>query len=167
MLAVNRMAYEPDLAQSGSFTSVGYLSGDRDYPQGETSDSVFDRLALLAMLRLFSCMGHHDCDLGTCRSGLPQLESKWRGMTIPRYCSNEILVPNRTWIYRAPALILHYIRAHHYLPPVCFIDAVLACPEPGSDDYNSELRRIVPNVPFWQLFEHRNSPTTRQGRSVV
>ena len=51
---VTVMAYEPDLAQSGAFTSVGYLSGDHVYPQGEISDSVFDRLALLAMLRLQS-----------------------------------------------------------------------------------------------------------------
>jgi hypothetical protein len=145
---VNGMVYEPDLAQTGSVKSVGYLSRDRDYPQGETSDSVFDRLALLAMRPLYNCAGHHDCDLGSCGSDLPQLELKWRGMKIPRSCSTDILVPDRTLVYVAPALILHYIRAHRYLPPACFIDAVLTCPEPGSDEYRSKIRRIVPDFLF-------------------
>lgn len=146
--AVNEMVYEPDLAQTGPVKSVGYLSRDRDYPKGETSDSVFDRLALLAMRPLYSYAGHHACDLGSCGSDLPHLELKWRGMTIPRSCSTDILVPDRTLVYIAPALILHYIRAHRYLPPACFIDAVLTGPEPGSDEYRREIRRIAPNFPF-------------------
>ena len=69
-------------------------------------------------------------------------------MTIPRWCDTDILVPDRTLVYIAPALILHYIRVHRYLPPAYFIDAVLTCPEPGSDEYLSEIKRIVPNIPF-------------------
>jgi hypothetical protein len=145
--AVNGMAYQPDLAQTGPIKSVGYLSRDRDYPKGETSDSVFDRLALLGMRPLYCYAGHHECDLDSCGSGLPPLDVKWRGMTIPRWCSTDILLPDRTFVYIAPALILHYIRTHRYLPPACFIDAVLTCPEPGSDEYRSEIRRIVPNFP--------------------
>src|SRR5215470_10162475 len=142
------MAYQPDLAQTGLFNSVGYLSRDHDYPKGETSDLVFDRLAIFAMRPLYSYAGHHHCDLGSCGSDPPHQELKWRGMTIPRWCSTDILVPDRTLVYIAPALILHYICAHRYLPPACFIDAVLTCPEPESDEYRSEIRRIVPNIPF-------------------
>lgn len=145
---VNGMAYPSDLAQTGPVKSVGYLSRDRDYSKGETSDSVFHRLALLAMRPLYSYAGRHNCDLGSCGSNRPQPELKWCGMTIPRSCSTDILVPDRTLVYVAPALILHYIRAHRYLPPACFIDAVLTCPEPGSDEYRSEIRRILPNFPF-------------------
>lgn len=142
------MVYQPDLAQTGPLKSVGYLSRNRDYPKGETSDSAFDRLSLLATRPLYSCAGHHNCDLGLCGSGVPHLELKWRGMTIPRWCSTDILVPDRTLVYIAPALILHYIRAHRYQPPACFIDAVLTGPEPDSDEYRREIRRIVPNIPF-------------------
>ncbi len=45
----------------------------------------------------------------------------------------------------APALILHYIRAHDYLPPADFRGAALRCPELGSDDYWSEIKKITPN----------------------
>ena len=141
------MTYQPDLVQTGPYKSVGYLSRDREYPKGEISYSVFDRLVLFAMRPLYASCGVHDCDLDSCESDRPRLELKWRDTTIPSYCSTEILVPDRTWVYVAPALILHYIRAHRYLPPACFIDAVLTCPEPGSDEYRSEIRRIVPNFP--------------------
>ena len=142
------MVYQPDLVQTGPFKSVGYLSRGRDYPKGETSDSVFDCLALLATRPLYCYGGHHDCDLDSCGSDLAHAPLKWRGMTIPRWCSTDILVPDKTLVYIAPALILHYIRAHRYLPPACFLDAVVTCPSPGSDEYRSEIKRIVPNVPF-------------------
>jgi len=68
-------------------------------------------------------------------------------MKIPRCCSSDILVPGKTMAYMAPALILHYIRTHRYLPPACFLEAVLDCPEPGSAEYLDAIRKVAPN--FW------------------
>jgi hypothetical protein len=141
----HRMAYVPDLAETGSLKSVGYLSRNHDYPKGETSDEMFARLICLAKHPLGAWAGEHLCDLGYCGSNRPQPEFEWQGMEIPRCCSTDILVPDKTVVYIAPALILHYIRAHHYLPPACFIEAVLVCPEPDSADYRSEIKRIVPS----------------------
>jgi hypothetical protein len=139
------MTYQEDLSQDGCFVSVGYLSRRHDYPKGEISDAAFDRLATLAMRPLGGWAGEHSCDLGSCGSKLSQPEFKWRGMRIPRCCSTDIVIPDRTVIYVAPALILHYIRAHHYLPPSRFIEAALNCPEPNSDEYRAEIKRIAPN----------------------
>jgi hypothetical protein len=144
------MAYRPDLAHTGSLKSVGYLSRKHDYPTGETSDEVFARLVSLVKRPLGCWAGEHLCDLGYCGSNRPQPEFKWQGMKIPRSCSTDILVPDKTVIYVAPALILHYIRAHRYLPPACFIGAVLVCPEPGSDEYRGEIKRITPSFPMGQ-----------------
>ena len=142
------MTYSPDLEQqTGPVKTVGYLSREHDYPKGETSDLMFDRLTSLVRLDLVSWVGYHDCDLGICASN--QTELYWRGMKIPGYCSCDILVPNRTVVYMAPALILHYIRAHQYLPPACFLEAALTCPEPGSDEYLRAIKQITPNFgPF-------------------
>ena len=138
------MAYRQDLSQTGCLVSVGYLSRGHDYPKGETSDVALDRLATLAMRPLGCWAGLHCCDLGSCGSNLPQPELKWRGMTISRFCSTDIVVPDRTVIYVAPELILHYIRAHHYLPPSRFIEAALNCPEHDSDEYRAEIEKIAP-----------------------
>jgi hypothetical protein len=44
----HRMVYVPDLAETGSLKSVGYLSRNHDYLKGETSDEMFARLVCLA-----------------------------------------------------------------------------------------------------------------------
>jgi len=136
--------YLPDLAQNGPLRLVGYLDREHEFAKGETSDAVFDRLVSLAMLPVMVTAGSHSCNLGLCGTSRQEAEDYWRGMRIPQYCSTEILVPDGTVLYRAPALILHYIRTHHYLPPACFLDAVLNCPEPGSDEYRVAIKRIAP-----------------------
>ena len=141
------MVHVADLAETGSLKSVGYLSGKHDYPKGETSDEMFARLVGLAKHPLGCWAGEHLCDLGYCGSSRPQPELRWQGMEIPRSCSTDILVPDKTVVYIAPALILHYIRAHRYLPPACFIEAVLICPAPDSGAYRGEIKRIAPSFP--------------------
>ena len=126
--------------------SVGYLARGHDYPEGETSEAVFDRLASLVMLQLVDWMGYHHCDLGVCGSNQPQPDFYWRGMKIPRCCNTDILVPGKAVVYMAPSLILHYIRTHRYLPPTCFLEAVLDCPEPRSAAYLAALEKAAPNL---------------------
>ena len=149
------MGYIPDLAQTGPVISVGYLSREHDYPKGETSEAVFDRLGSLVLLHLVSWLGYHDCELASCGLNQPPPELYWRGMRIPRSCSSDIVVPDGTVVYMAPALILHYIRVHQYLPPARFLKAVLNCPEPGSDEYHGAINKIVPDYGLVRM--HLNS----------
>jgi hypothetical protein len=139
------MVYRPDMTQEGSLRFVGYLSREHDYPQGETSKDAFDRLASLVMLHMVAWMGYHGCELGSCSWNQEQPDLYWGNLKIPRECSTDILVPAETVLYRAPALILHYIGSHRYLPPVRFLEAALACPEPGSKDYLNAIKKIVPS----------------------
>jgi hypothetical protein len=37
---------------------------------------------------------------------------------------------------------VHYILFHQYLPPTSFLEAVLACPDPGSSEYLDAIERI-------------------------
>lgn len=97
--------------------SVGYLDPEDSYPRGEVSERVFGRLVSLvkhAPLRWFGC---HDCELDPCGSGQPPPELRYQGLVIPSRCSTDILVPDKTVLYVAPSLILHYVRCHQYLPP--------------------------------------------------
>jgi hypothetical protein len=43
-------------------------------------------------------------------------------------------------LYAAPAMVVHYIEAHGYQPPLAFIDAVIACPVPPDPAYYDALR---------------------------
>jgi hypothetical protein len=145
------MTHIADLEGPGVLKSVGYLARNHNYDQGEVSQETFDCLVKLVKLHLIQWFGHHDCDLEPCGSGKPEPELYYEGLRIPRSCSTDILVPGQAAIYQAPALILHYIRGHHYLPPACFLEAVLDCPQPGSPDYFAALEKLwPPGAPcFW------------------
>lgn len=43
--------------------------------------------------------------------------------------------------YAAPALIYHYVEAHHYKPPEEFLRALCEGPKPGSAEYADLLRK--------------------------
>jgi hypothetical protein len=42
-------------------------------------------------------------------------------------------------VFVAPDAILHYVERHNYLPPRQFLDAVITCPEMGSEPYFTAL----------------------------
>jgi hypothetical protein len=48
-------------------------------------------------------------------------------------------VPADDLLYVAPEMISHYVEEHEYLPPREFIDAVLASPMPGTEEYASAV----------------------------
>jgi hypothetical protein len=135
--------YIPDLAEKEAYRFVGYLSREHDYPKGNTSDPVFDRLTELVRAAPIAYCGYHECDLESCGLNQAQPELSWRSQAIPRHCSTDILVPDGAVLYRAPALILHYIRAHQYLPPMCFVDAVVRCPDPRSPEYGRAAEDLL------------------------
>ncbi len=121
---------------------VGYLTPGEDYPRGEVPDAAFERLIALVKHSFVSWCGYHDCELESCGVGQPPPELKYNGLVIPTRCDSDILVPGQNLVWVAPALILHYIRCHHYVPPASFLEAVLACPEPASPEYLAALEKI-------------------------
>lgn len=123
---------------------VGYLTRNNDYPRGEVSEAVIDCLVRLAMRPLGRWLGYHCCDLDPCGMKQPCPELRYKGVRIPSRCCTDILVPDQTAAYVAPALILHYILFHQYAPPTCFLEAVLACPDPSSSEYLDAIERVYP-----------------------
>jgi hypothetical protein len=123
---------------------VGYLTRSDDYARGEVSEEIFERLVNLVSSPFMRWAGYHDCDLDPCGTEQPPPDLRYKGLVIPSQCDSDILVPDKAALYVAPALILHYIRCHHYLPPSYFLNAVLACPEPGSPEYLAAIEKICP-----------------------
>jgi hypothetical protein len=51
------------------------------------------------------------------------------------HSSKNLFVPCGELVYVAPLLIVHYMNAHGYGPPLEFCQAVLACPPMRSMEY--------------------------------
>lgn len=133
--------------------SVGYLARGHEYAQGKVSEEVFERLFALVKLPCAGWFGYHECDIDSCTQGGGSGELLYKGEVLPSRCSTDIWVPGKNCLYAAPALILHYIRAHRYLPPDCFLEAVLRCPTPGSPEHLDAIQKATPDNPRLPFYE--------------
>jgi hypothetical protein len=113
--------------------AVGWLSEEHPFPTGSVP------LGFSAALRTL-------------------IKSAWQPVTAmgPQFCefcaktdrvggSKNVWIPTPEKVYIAPELIAHYIETHSYRPPDEFIEAVLACPPQGSDEFQAALHRF----PCW------------------
>lgn len=151
------MPYLPDLAEPGPIKSVGYLWTGHHYPRGKTLGLFFERLVGLvevfvegtgAVSPLWYSVGYHNCNLGWCKVSFGLQPSFRYGERVLNLGSSEIWVPGDKAVYRAPSLILHYLRHHKYQPPACFCEAVLNCPKPDSAEYVAAIKQIAPDAPI-------------------
>ncbi len=75
----------------------------------------------------------------------PHLEAYYRRHQIERdglvvhFGANNLYVPAERCVYVAPSMIAHYVDVHRYEPPAAFWEAVMNCPEMGSEKYRQAL----------------------------
>lgn len=126
---------------------VGWLERSIDFPTGPTPRDVFTRLTEFVRnpWQPFVSAGYHPCDL--C-----QFDAEKSGTV-------NLYIPFQGKIYVCPDLIIHYINAHHYLPPIEFCDAVIACPAMDSMEYKRLLIACNGRV-LWQDFVQKPSNAT-------
>jgi len=109
-----------------ALVAVGWLGEGSEFTRGSVSSEFFDKLKKLCAdpWQPVVAAGYHSCEL--CQ------------FDAPRFSSN-IFIPYKGQIFVAPVGIVHYIAAHRYLPPLVFIEAVIACPPIHSMEYKKAL----------------------------
>jgi hypothetical protein len=85
----------------------------------------------------------------------PHLEAYYRRHRIERdglvvhFGANNLYVPADGCVYVAPSMIAHYVDVHSYEPPAVFWEAVMNCPEMGSETYRQALIANGPSNKNW------------------
>ena len=130
------MAWYEDLTPCGYFgeeaagvlRSVGWLEAGRPFLCGPTPKDIFDKLCDLARepWAPVAFAGPHFCDL--CQYG------GWSGTA-------NVFIPGNRFLYVCPAMVTHYMDAHHYRPPDEFAMAVRQCPAMRSREYLQAILR--------------------------
>jgi hypothetical protein len=120
--------------------NVGWLERGRDFDTGPVPPEFTVRLREMSQRPTNLCRGVHDCDLCDPLDDAPPVDFKrfqeW--LKEPRAGNGEIHVRSADGkVYSAPALIVHYVEAHHYRPPKEFVDAVM------SGGHNAPNTRVV------------------------
>jgi hypothetical protein len=103
--------------------NVGWLDRAYEFVHGDVSIRTLDKLRELASgSSTNQTRGYHVCAFCDETHSRPIVD--WKG--VRRILgSSEIWVTSRRGVtYAAPDMILHYIEAHHYLPPGEFLEAV-------------------------------------------
>jgi hypothetical protein len=132
------VAFYPDLgnetqiARGPHVRAVGWLSVGQPFSVGHVAHAFAERLRDFAerwthsvqALRWPVAAGFHECEF--C--------SAFR-------CDGNFGVPSGPILFVCPEMIAHYVDAHAYEPPRLFIDAVLAGPLPGTEEY---VRVVAP-----------------------
>ncbi|MFE3541950.1 hypothetical protein ACFXK0_03130 [Nocardia sp. NPDC059177] len=116
----------------GQALNVGWLSVDEPFPTGETSPQFLSLLKKGSKKRINMTRGYHGCEFCTSEI-LAEAKGEMAGLRmynelvgLEALGNGEILVRGAAGeCYIAPAMIVHYIELHNYLPPQEFIDAVL------------------------------------------
>ena len=105
-----------------SLYAVGWIE-EPGFTTGEAPEEFVEELVAAYPDKIVSdgTRGWHTCTL--CEEKMPKPE--WKGETIEVTGHGHFLVQDEDAVYMAPALILHYILDHDYLPPQVFIDAVI------------------------------------------
>ena len=110
---------------------VGWLDVEHDFQKGEVAEQFLEKLfAFCVTPHLFLC-GYHRCNLtststNSCSSRDSGMVTIERGNKQVKVGDSEFFVETDSGLlYHAPTLIYHYVSAHHYLPPQCFIEALL------------------------------------------
>jgi hypothetical protein len=108
-----------------AIVNVGWLSVDHSYETGDVAAEFLEAVRRLVASPVNLTRGVHECEFCpspmTTRNGAPWYQP------VPGSTGNgEIrIVGNDGRTYVAPVLLLHYLEAHRYRPPVAFIAAVL------------------------------------------
>ena len=115
--------------------AVGWLDADHPFPRGPV-DPVF-RTKLGELFEDPWEWGHfrgfHTCEI--CERDLHNRSYTEVSHSAPARGLKNLLVPGIHVQYFTPELILHYIDAHQYDPPVEFQSAIKACPPTRSEEY--------------------------------
>ena len=143
---LSKYAHRPEYIREG-LLRVGWL----ERPQGDSGDQeLAERLAAFLPYRVARSRGLHICppcrerfplktrNLGLLQVTEPPEFQKWGELLLG---SAEFRVFGaETEAYACPDLIVHYVAAHQYRPPLAFLEALERGPAPGSPEY---LRRLI------------------------
>lgn len=124
--------------------NVGWLDPSRPFVRGNSSQEFLGRLWQYCCYPVARTRGYCPCDFCKGRQLGPLRVS--RGKQDLRLGTAEIRVfGEHGRIYAAPDLVYHYVSEHSYLPPEEFVNAVLECPLPQSEEYGNLLAGV--NLP--------------------
>lgn len=105
---------------------VGWLGKGHPFPRASVPSALIETMKRLAESPAELYRGYHVCELCEMPAELRDrpFDEQWEKWAQFRKSNGEIRVSRAGVTYAAPVLIIHYIEAHGYCPPVVFLKAI-------------------------------------------
>jgi hypothetical protein len=135
------MAFFEDLSEYGYFArhcrpgsrNIGWLVRGHDFDKMPPSDETLDLLWSFCRINVMQARGFHPC--GLCDISSTYFHAIRDGLRLALGSAEIRVFSSDGTAYAAPNLIYHYVRTHHYKPPLEFMAALASGPRPMSDKY--------------------------------
>lgn len=114
--------------------AIGWLEGSTDFPTGEVSRSIQERLEELISLWPISL---YELYLHTIRAGFRDCDQCFHRLRI--ISCGCFGIPSTHGLFLVSSMILHAIQAHGYLPPSTFLDSLEKSPMPCTPKYREAV----------------------------
>jgi len=108
--------------------NIGWLDKDHDFEKGDVPNEFIEKLKELPTFAAHA--GYHNC---------PFCEGGGRDT----WSSSIKMVIGNGLVYLTPAMIVHYVRDHHYKPPQEFIDAVMDMEDMSDENTRKYINDIM------------------------
>ena len=161
--------YNPEFHEDVTAKSVGWL-GDTVPMTGSVEKWVVDALKFYTSCRYVSddYMGLHECEI----CGHDDNAQSDEDMCSDREGKDEIWIEHNEIRYVLPAMILHYIEQHQYLPPKEFL---MALKERWREDSKFSIELDWPSTEneeerrnqFWPESEFESDPIVRLIKKIL
>lgn len=123
--------------------NIGWLDGSKEFKRGKVDAQLVENLWEFIKFPILEMRGFYSDEKLIGKNHIVMIKD---GSYFIQLGTAEIRVIDEKFnrIYAAPNLIIYYIIEHNYLPPKCFIDAVLSSPKPNSSKYSDMIKTIIP-----------------------
>jgi len=136
--------------------AVGWLGSKYPKVSHKASAAFVRKLEKLVKNRFeyITYMGVHFCEL--CEEGNRYQEQ------------GQIFIPCKYGkVFAAPTMIVHYIKAHGYVPPHSFIEAVMETEKIGGEKYEASISERAPSLASWMKSYSRYGVQFKNGNRPV
>ena len=132
-----------EVYQGRDCRAVGWLSTDKPFPTGETSQEFKEKLFEFCLddYVVNLTRGFHECEFCTKQDIDERIRCDEKAHLAGRG-NGEIRVMGISSVYAGPILIYHYVIEHQYNPPEEFVEAVLTGLSPNSTELREMRKKI-------------------------
>jgi hypothetical protein len=148
-------------------TNIGWLDPAFEFAVAAPSADVLERIWRFSSISVSPTRGLHACPF--CAPTPANFTERGGVQMLLGSAEIRIFTPDGSAAFASPNLLYHYVAVHQYRPPLAFLEALKAGPEPADPEYQEMLSKAQLRWTATPLLDHEPSAFrfVKRGDEVV